>query len=540
MRIGLCFSLTLLFFSSDLCLADLEEWSEPSVEWLADSSDAIAVCEIMSDRDSEPGRKYRVVEIVKPHTLLRKEQVLRAGWASGKIGDRAMIYFREKDSALVDYRRTSFAEPVELAYSIFYWGGMNSEFRNYLGIDARGMLIETPEDLIRKIKERMAISPGLPEGLDIEAVENGKRGCTVSPPWEYNSRSHDVFISIIVPPDVKKRIETERAERAMAGKFPRPATSKELAAIRLAKVLRDRNVSSFSRGAEKEMPFIEVYMVSPTGRYLCNVADEKIVVIDTTSQTVVWEGALLSYDVRPRFAMNDTLLVYSARTKGRQVVIVDLKKRTAFPLIAGRVPAGGDNLWRYEIDPSGTFISLHYTNQTPPPDRLATEVWEIESGKLLADLSDITSGLPWGMDRGIFSPQSTFLITVIEDSYVLWNWRTGEQTLRIPVAKDLYVAVPVVSPDERTVAVAHKRYRGSEPLVYIEYTHATIWDVATGKTVCTIALPAGVHTIEFFDNESLLTLGKERELYGYREPGIVRWDNKVGAGERLHYYLRHE
>ena len=519
------------------CLADVTELTEPSVEWLADSSDAIAICKIASEDARSPKRNYRVVELVKPHESLREGQSVWGSSVLGEVGDRVIVFFREADGALNAFRVTSFVRPAELQYSFQCgWVSVESEARAFLGVDARGALIETPGDLVRKLKERMAVSPGLPEDLGIEIWDKGGEESTVSPSgFEYDN-GYDVLMNIVVPPDVRTRIDTERATR---GEFPRPATARERGAIHVAKNLFERDVTAFIRGTEEEMPFVEEYLISPTGKYVLNTADGRLVVLNTAGRTVIWEDVHLWMSPYLRFVENDTLLIYgTGRGKG-QIVALDLNKGTALPpIVPLSVEDNSFGTVKLEVDPGGAFVAVYYRTQSWEPAKRVIQVWEIETGKLLANLPDSPYFQRWGSYYrsawGEFSPKSTFLIMARNAEIVLWKWRTGEEELRIPVDWNELIDSPVLSPDESKIAVLHRVPYSRAAKRAGEITRATIWDVSTDRRVCKIPVPKGAFSVKFLDNESLVALADHREVGG-KKGHVLRWDSSAARDDTIHY-----
>ena len=463
MKTSVCFALMFILFLPAVCGADTLEWTLFSVEWLADASDAIAIGEIQAiDPNSSRERMYKIAEIVKPHELLSKGEIHRVeGALRDEEGEKTLLFFREEEDWLECYHTVWFQRTSTLAYSM-YQMFLQSESRIYFGLNARGVLIETPEELIERIRMRMVVSEELPSGVDrhvqetFNASPNVAPECLVSPRgWEY-ADSYDIKMYLIVPPDVKERIETERET------VPRPATESERESIRIAKRLYERNVSYFALGTEADMPFLGIYAISPMGEYLINSAQGRLDLIDMEYSTGVWEDDLLG---TVQYAADETLLTYTVRENGEEIRLVDLKTMSAYPSISPALLDGKPcRLRHYAIDSSGKYIAIHYNRKeptaTPRGDRYLLQVREISSGNVLFELDGMllqpyTAWRPY--KGGDFSPQSNYLVHADHEEYILLNWRSGKASLHIPINAHGVAERPIIAPDERIVAVPYKQ-----------------------------------------------------------------------------------
>jgi hypothetical protein len=543
MKTAVCQALLLMLAFPAFGKADLEEWDVSSIEWVVDSSDAIAIGEVISHAsEDESKHSFRVVEILKPHESLSVGQTYEAGksWR-GEEGDQGVLYFSDDENGLTCSGGGTFVDPLQMKYCI-YGSCPESEMRNYQGIDSRGVFLETPEALIQAIRDRLAVSDGFPEGFDASPGSEDMKKCWMSPRgYEYDCGSHDVIMQIRVPPDIMEEINRERST---VGEFPRPVSTKEREAIFVAEQLHDRDIFHFVHGGEADMPFVDVYQISPLGKYLLGQKEGRLIVIDVNMETVVWEDVLLtSIGEYVQFAANETIIAYAVRGNGFKVV--DIRSSKLYPVISTglgekRVQESHSNITKCEIDPSGKYVTVQLKWASfYNPTRYAVYVFEVESRRMLTSVEDspyVQHWPPFGTAwEGAFSPNSSYLVFPANNTtYVLWDWRNNLEAARIPIENDVIAAPPLIAPDEQTVAVPYRK-RGSGSLNrFYDYTHVQFWNVESGEMLCETPVPENTDTLKFLDGESMLVIPRDDD-YVDREAIVLRWD-EPNEGEASVFY----
>jgi hypothetical protein len=164
--------------------ADVETWYEPSVAWLVDSCDgiAIAMSELTADgkhvfNDYVRGRgmrKYRVTEIIKPHERIKLRKVFSGQYTPGEMGDRALIFLRCRGTGMVADHVINLDTPR----TIDIWDGSPDEPHSHqlMAFDKNGVVIHTEEELLRRVRQRMQGPDRVPDDCDYFAVEGNKYG----------------------------------------------------------------------------------------------------------------------------------------------------------------------------------------------------------------------------------------------------------------------------------------------------------------------------------------------------------------------------
>jgi hypothetical protein len=223
------------------CPADLQGYDDLSLEWLVDSSDAIAIAEIaIATRETDWGDTFRVTRAIKDHKQLRVGQTVKGSSSDGNKGDRVMLFLREKAGGLSLFRVVSFT----LAHEIRVDDGQPEEdsphkFQTFLAIDKKGNIISSEAELIRRVQERIRAGSLVPADCDREAVETEKSvkggfkielGC-------YQLPSADICVSVIVPPDPEFRAQLEKEARKLEG--GRSHAYSAVVARRLRKILQE-------------------------------------------------------------------------------------------------------------------------------------------------------------------------------------------------------------------------------------------------------------------------------------------------------------
>lgn len=179
----LCFMIVVSFLAQPV-RADIESWYEPSVEWLVDSCDGIAIASSERTADGKEVftdyvrgramRKYRVTEIIKPHQRIELRKVFSGQFTPGEMGDRAVIFLRCRGTGMVADHVINLDTPR----TIDIWNGSPGEPHScqLMAFDKDGAFIHTEEELLRRVRQRRQGPDCVPDDCDYFGVENNKYG----------------------------------------------------------------------------------------------------------------------------------------------------------------------------------------------------------------------------------------------------------------------------------------------------------------------------------------------------------------------------
>jgi hypothetical protein len=186
--------------------ADLQGMEVASLEWLIDSSDAIAVGEV----GSTYADAYRITQAIKDHKELRVGQTVKGRSEYGAKGDPVMLFLREKRGGLIVFEAVNFATTFQLRVDD---GNVEEDspkkWQKYLAVDKKGNIISNRDELIRRVKNRLRSGSSLPADCNREAVENGKSvrgGFRIASDGFYqlgekDENVADVYLLLLVPAD---------------------------------------------------------------------------------------------------------------------------------------------------------------------------------------------------------------------------------------------------------------------------------------------------------------------------------------------------
>ncbi|MEN6449529.1 MAG: hypothetical protein ABFC96_03475 [Thermoguttaceae bacterium] len=195
-RVAILASIGLLMGHA-MALADVPGVDESSLEWLVDSSDAIALVEV-----STTGQ--RSTQVIKPHKLLSAQTNLKEDAPSSGV-----LFFREKAGHLEVFYFVDFSTKYTLKD--------DPPWKKYLAVDKVGHVISTREELIRRIRERIKAGSSVPVDCDRDAVEEGKSirgGFRIHGGYhemDDGSRSDTIYFELLVPADPEYRKAAEEA-----------------------------------------------------------------------------------------------------------------------------------------------------------------------------------------------------------------------------------------------------------------------------------------------------------------------------------------
>jgi hypothetical protein len=229
MKVTASIGLAVMAVSLAFCrtgVADLQGMDEPSLEWLVDSSDAIAIGAVASAHGS-PSVGYRTTRALKGHKLLRVEQTIEGSPDSGLKGDRVMLFLREKPGGLQPFRAVNFTTTLQLRVDDGKEEADSREkWQTFLAVDKKGHIISSREELIRRTEERIKSGSTVPGDCDREAVEKNKSvrgGFRIVPSVSYQLAENgkilsDVYLEILVPADPEFYEDAKRALAQPEGK----------------------------------------------------------------------------------------------------------------------------------------------------------------------------------------------------------------------------------------------------------------------------------------------------------------------------------
>lgn len=181
--------------SCQIGMADVGAWYERSVEWLVDSSDAIALAEAVGGPVAN-ARDYRIKQLLKEHRELQAGQSVRG--PIGRHGQKMLLFFREKPEGmgvfhLIVLDGKCMIEPP---------GPSGGPLVNYLAVDRRGRVISTEDELIRRVRDRLQRGSSV---LPISAREAAEKNKSLW--WDAGSlidefgTTNDLLV--FVPPDAE-------------------------------------------------------------------------------------------------------------------------------------------------------------------------------------------------------------------------------------------------------------------------------------------------------------------------------------------------
>jgi hypothetical protein len=208
---------------------------ESSLEWLVDSSDAVAIGEVTSAREADWRQSVadacRIARAIKDHKQLRVGQTVTGRPAFGVKGDQVMLFLRAKAGGFTVFQTVNFATTFQLRVDD---GNVEEDspkkWQKYLVVDKKGNIISSREELIRRVQERIGAGSSVPADCDREAVEKGKsvRGgfrIALSDTYQLGQKGKnlsDVYLDLLVPADLEFRQEAKKALAQPEGEHSGP------------------------------------------------------------------------------------------------------------------------------------------------------------------------------------------------------------------------------------------------------------------------------------------------------------------------------
>jgi hypothetical protein len=489
---------------ASICRADYTEEQGVSLEWLTDSSKAIAVAEPVKDGTYNWGWPMRVVRILKADPRVEIGQVYRVEdkYNRPKPLDRCMIFLREDEEAELVVHETCGRDMHE-GYHV-------SPVIKLYGFDREGRFVRSLDQAIDIVTRRVKRGPNLPE----PDYSKAKR---FAEPFEggFYRLAEDDFDSfyymVLVPadPDFKPIIELQSGlpigyidPGTLDKHYPgdrgpisdRPLASTEATAT-LAEVLRDmapemsrRSVVIQSRRAVgdslsyKEPTERRAFIRSPDGRFmLADVPGKDIYtgLLDSETGETLFSGDIYQFSPHGKYILTrHSASAYGVRRTDDQSLVVKLEPSApASYLDSSRV--------QFTVDEQTVFCSSFHSGE----ESSTLSVYDLDSGK---QLSKVVMDRPYFRIRDVYSG-STFLLTYRSDTsgYWLFNWRTGEYVHKIAKEHRL----PEVDPHDKVIA--YVRSRPSDNALAPDVFTLVVEDLASGEELRTIELPSEPMELRF-------------------------------------------
>lgn len=517
--------------------ADLESLYEPSVEWLVDSCDGIAIAkseptaegnEFFTDYGrSRTMRKYRVTEIVKDHERIKLRKVFSGQYTSGKMGDRALIFLRCRGTGMV----ADHAINLDTPRTIEIWDGTPGEPHSHplMAFDKDGAFIHTEKELLHRVKERMKGPDRVPEDCDyfgVEDNEHGRRsfegGFYVRPAVpRFEIGGYDIDLHVLVPPEpeYKERflleVRQNHHERYMhkivqtlrenyGVEDPRSLRYDLPRENELARLLAERNVADFTwkvtRDYSKDISrHGTYYQLSPDGRFMVEYSNFDGVVesiSDANGNDRVVRR--LSDNSELLRGTRSTMLSLHFSPKGEYIFWGSSEQRISIYAIAQEeVTLSFPGLLRsgaYFSPDEKRFATLVEDDQNRSSRWLS--IWDVDKGEqLLLEPLDLEYGSLLGFSPGgryllLESSNELFLIEFADNSLKTKHQLLGERRHRSVYRNRKGIEV---SPDDKRVAVVTVEAIRPDPNEPVKsQAEINVREITSGKELRRIKLPVGM------------------------------------------------
>ncbi len=485
---------------ASICPADYTEEQGVSLEWLTDSSKAIAVVEPVKDGEYNWGWPMRIVRILKADPRVKIGQVHRVkdNRYRSKPLDRGMIFLHENEKKELVVHQACGRE--------MYKGHPSSRGLKLYGFDREGRFVQSLDQAIDIVTQRVKRGPNLPE-------PDYSKARRYAEPFEggFYRMAEDDFDSfyymVLVPADLDFKPMLELQSGLPIGYinpgtldkiYPgdrgpvseRPLASKEATAT-LAEVLREIAPQMSSRGtvihsrrgvgdalSHEEPSDRRAFLTSPNGRLmLAGVPGKEIYtgMLDAETGETLFSGEIYQFSPHGKF--------FVTRHSGSAYGIrrSDDRKLVCKVDVDGTSARINPTALRFTADERTVFFSRDKKESS------SLSVFDLESGERIAKS---VVGNPFFHIRDVY-PGSTFLLTNRANDHYLFNWRTAKYERRLDPSCPLLE----VSPNDKTVA-----YVRSEPS-NDETTPGTVTlvieELASRQVLRTIGLPCKPKELRF-------------------------------------------
>lgn len=462
-----------------------------SIEVLVDSCDTIIIAEIAEElKTYAKTRKYRAVEVIKPHDGKLEKKEIEAKYTEGLPKDRVMIFMQKKGDELAPVHVISFKHSRWLEY-YFNFFRENSKGIDCLAVDRWGVIIDHPDKLILKVKERMRHNeihpPTYPPQQDFKYPTGA---ATYSPPdWEYDD-GYDIIPTIIVPPDTRPKEKKEPEPKGM--RLPIETAPKLGSRLKVAQLLQKEDVTKFSHAEFTDFTLGDKFTFSKDRKHVILHDDDRAYVYRTETGQPLVALTTNSYGYYGKNSFNfSTAGKYFYWNFEENFHLFDLaanKEILTLPRLQYQHPT---------FSPNDRFIIFRITRDKSVTTVTAFKIWDIEAKKIILQME----GSPGTFDAR-FSPKGNY-ICVREPKANKWyvvETATGKQLWELPNNSSFYNG-HIYSPDETTF-VRHIGYERHE----IE-----IVDLRTGVIVKKINLSCHIDSVRYLDDTSLFVQIKPKD-----------------------------
>jgi hypothetical protein len=487
---------------ASICRADYTEEQGVSLEWMTDSSKAIAVVEPVKDGEYNWGWPMRIVRILKADPRVKIGQVHRVddNRYRSKPLDRGIIFLHENEKKELVVHQACGRDMHE--------GHRHSPVIKLYGFDCEGRFVQSLDQAIDIVTRRVKRGPNLPE----PDYSKAKRWAEPFEGGFYRLAEHDFdsfFYMVLVPadPDFKPMLELQSGlpigyinPGTLDKNYPgdrgptsdHPLAGKEATAT-LAEVLREmapemsrQGVVIHSRRAigdilsHEERTDRRAFVASPNGKLmLVGVPGKEIYTGLLNSETgeTLFSGEIYQFSPYGKFFVTrHSNSAYGIRRCDDRELVCELESNGTGLHI-------DSTTLRFTSDERTVFFSRFGKESS------SLSVFDLESSERI---SKKTVRAPFFRIRDVYAG-STFLLTHHSNGrdYHLFNWRTGRFEYRLEPGSRL----PEVSPNDKTVA--YVRSEPSEDEISPDAFSLVIEELASRQVLRTIGLPCEPKELRF-------------------------------------------